>query len=173
MIFEQIGKALEQWGEGLASELREELTELLSKDHGRIQEPYLKIEPIITVTANSASVQIDMDPYWKYIEQGRKRGAKQPPSKALGKKWQNLHGIDARKILVEINKKKGIKTEKKKLNYKKSVDQVAFMFARSIKRKGIKPKPFIKNTLTDARINDLKDKLGPIIKNAFEIQITV
>lgn len=165
--FEDIAKLLEAFGETLATDLRSTLKDQLKN----VQASKIQIEPKVTVTPDSVTLQIQMDDYWKFIEGGRKKGAKQPPSAVFGKKWQNLHGMDARKILVEIKRKAGIKAEKKSLNYDKSVKTLSFLIARSIKTKGIKARPFIQPVISDGRMKDLQEALALLLQKNFEIII--
>ena len=92
--------------------------------------------------------------YWYYIENGRKKG-KMPPSDKFGRDWQTKVGLNANKVMLEINaktKKNTLKSKPKKLNYNKSVKTLAFLIARSIGKKGVKPKPFIDRVINDGRM---------------------
>ena len=72
-------------------------------------------------TANGLILNILADDYFKYVDEGRRAGSKPPPSdKILG--WV---------------KTKGISFGSGKSNFKQ--EQIAFLIARSIGEKGIKP----------------------------------
>ena len=44
------------------------------------------------------------------------------------------------------------------------------MFARSIGKKGIKPKPFFNKVINEARINELNELLAPVLKEYFILE---
>jgi hypothetical protein len=73
-----------------------------------------------------------MAAYAQFVEEGRRKGAKQPPSTAI-KEWIQQKGIS------------------KPSKY--SLDSFAFVIARSISRKGIKPRPFIQTTVDSTMKN--------------------
>ena len=73
-------------------------------------------------------------------------------------------------VLKEINIKAGIKS-KKTIPYDKAAKTLAFLIQRSIKKKGIKPRPFLNKVLSDDRMNKLKQMLAPVIKQQFILEI--
>ena len=95
------------------------------------------------------------DKYWINIENGRRAGAKLPPIDLI-KKWIYQKGL----IIKKGQTKSG----------------VAFLIARSIAEKGIKPKPYLNNMIKSEKVNwvkllqtsfekDLHDKVITINKN--------
>ena len=91
------------------------------------------IKPIVTIEKGKATIlEIEMAGYAQFVEEGRRKGAKQPPSTAI-KEW-----------IVQ----KGIRKPQKY-----SLDGFAFVIARSISRKGIKPRPFIQTTIDNTMKN--------------------
>ena len=91
------------------------------------------IKPIVTIEKGKATIlQIQMASYAQFVEEGRRKGAKQPPSTAI-KEWIVQKGI----------------TKPQKY----SLDAFAFVIARSISRKGIKPRPFIQTTVDSTMKN--------------------
>lgn len=91
------------------------------------------IKPIVTIERGKATMlQIEMAGYAQFVEDGRRKGAKQPPSTAI-KEWIQQKGIS------------------KPTKY--SLDSFAFVIARSISRKGIKPRPFIQTTVDSTMKN--------------------
>jgi hypothetical protein len=77
----------------------------------------------IVETENNIAVYLDAEDYWINIEEGRKPGT-YPPTKPL-KSWIKLKGL--------------------KMN--------EYQLSKSIKTKGIKAKPFFKNTLNETEVN--------------------
>jgi hypothetical protein len=48
---------------------------------------------------------------------------------------------------------------------------VSWLFAKSIGKKGIKPRPFMNKVITQDRIERLKQMLRPVIKRQFILDI--
>lgn len=127
----------------------------------------LQFKPKITQIPGGYKIQVISNfDYWYYIENGRKKG-KMPPSDKFGRDWQTKVGLNANKVMLEINaKSKGntLKSKPKKLNYNKNVKTLAFLIARSIGKKGVKPKPFIDRVVNDGRMSqfskDMAQALG-------------
>lgn len=193
---DKIAAAQKIWGEKFAADLKASLENALKKGKKNPQEAALHFDEVIEYTPDGVKVLIVASgDYWINIEKGRRKGAKQPPSDALGKKWQNLNNIDPRKILAEIavkyRRKNALTTvdrrlsrPKKELSFDTAAQRLSFVFARSISKKGIDAKPFVQNVLNDGRVNDLKTSISSIIgreillelnfKNEFEnIKVTV
>lgn len=100
----------------------------------------------ITNGPDDFSVTINLEDYWKYIENGRRPGAKMPPVSAI-EKW-----IEVRRILP---KPMTLKSGKQVVP---SVKSLAYVIARSIGKKGIKPRPFMSKSIEEAT-ELFKDKL--------------
>ena len=175
-VNEEAKKILEDFGEDIIIDLKNSLIAAMRAAGNRnVQEPHLDFsysQPKAEVDGVSMNV-IASDEYWKWIESGRKPGAKRVPAGALGKRWQNQNGIDARQILINIRLKKNpqLKTSKNKLNYDKSVRSLAFVVQRSIFRKGIKPRPFVDRVLNDGRVNKLSLDLERALGKAYKLEI--
>jgi hypothetical protein len=182
-INEEIKKVFSDWGKETALELKEE-AEAALKRGGRKNPnpPTLSFREFISTTSDG-DVQLEIKAetlnkkpamYWRIIDEGRRPGAKQPPSKVFGKVWQHEQQIDPREVLLKIQAKKrpGLKLEKSKMNYERAALQLSYIIARSIKKKGIKPKPYLDRVLTTERIGKLRTKLTPLLGKKFKIIIT-
>jgi hypothetical protein len=91
------------------------------------------IQPQVTTQRNKATtLQIELASYAQFVENGRRKGAKQPPSSAI-KEWIMQKGIT------------------KPAKY--SLDSFAFVIARGISRNGIKPRPFIQTSIDNTMKN--------------------
>lgn len=105
--------------------------------------------------------------YWQYIEhgvngtensQGSKfsfsNGGKRIPIKPL-QGWIEKRGL-------RIQTKAGVKGKSKGLAIDKGRKSLAFAMSTSIKKKGIKPKPFVDNILTQELRDELKTGMAKI-----------
>lgn len=120
----------------------------------------------------SATITASGD-YWKYIESGRKKGAKRIPADVVGKVWQNTNNIDPRQVLMQLRLKKvrKLKTAKNKLNYDKAAKSLSFVIQNSIFKKGIKPKPFVDRVIEDGRIEVLSSTLRQVLGKEYKLEI--
>jgi hypothetical protein len=174
-VNEEIDKLLNDFTEKWANDLEDSLAKAL-KDGGRTnpQQSRIQFKGGVKYYPNKVVILITpSDDYWYYIENGRKKG-KQPPTKVLGEKWQAKNGINPSKILyqmtIDYNQKKGFtKRIVKKLPFQKAAKQFAFIVARSIGKKGIKPKPFIDRVTEDGRKDELSQQIGKLIGKAITV----
>jgi hypothetical protein len=166
-VNEEIDKLLNDFTEKLAVDLENEMFDALKKGgRGNPNPPDIRFKGGVVYGVNRVNINVYADKdYWYYIENGRKKG-KQPPTKVVGEKWQAKNGINPANIVyqmtVDYNQKKGFtKRIVKKLPFQKAAKQFAFIVARSIGKKGIKPKPFVEQ---GSNPQDLKDLLTNISK---------
>lgn len=141
-----------------------------------IQQPALTISDVVETNVNSINIKmVASADYWYWLENGRKPG-KQPPSSALGKKWQTQNKIDARKVIQEIqinyNKNKGLKRNVKQLSFDKAAKQLSFIIARSIGKKGYKPRPFIQQALREANLPEFQKKISQLLSKEIIISVS-
>jgi hypothetical protein len=162
----EIDSIINHFGTKLSVDLMNSMNEALARKNG--QQADIRFNQVIERTADGVNIKIVADKeHWIYIEDGRKPG-KMPPSEAFGKKWQNKLGINPSNIIYELTVKykqsKKINTKTKKLTFDKASKSLAFLIARSIGKKGVKPKPFIDRVVNDGRIakfsKDLADAMG-------------
>jgi len=169
---------LEEFGESVINSARTVLTDLIRYRGGTqvdlTSDKNMRFE--ILKTAQGYTFRFYMADYWKYIEKGRRAGAKQPPTRVLGGDWQNKHFSPSDLLLKITNNalaKKGIKRKAKRLPFDKAQRQLSFIFARSIAKKGIKPRPFINKIFSKRLLSDLGTKMRAAIKEDFIIAIAV
>lgn len=170
----EINKLVTDFGQKLADDLNESLNKAL-RDGGSSnpEEAALRFEPSYKITADGTTLTIKASgDYWFYIEHGRRPG-KMPPSNKLGKKWQNKNNINAAKVVQEIQvnyyKSKGLNYKVKPLKYDKAAKQLGFIIARSIGKKGYKPRPFLDRVIKDGRIEAFQKAISELMKK--EIQV--
>lgn len=170
---------LKEFGVQLALDLNKSFNIALKKGGSKnVQQAKMHFEPSINNKPGVLNIQVlASDKYWRYVEAGRRKGAKAPPQKAFGKKWQNKLNIDPRKIIfdltIEYNKRKGFKRNVKRLPFDKAATQYAFLVARKIKRDGIKPKPFKDQVIDDGRLEVLQKDIAEIIDQEITIDFTI
>lgn len=169
---EEIDSVIIPFGDKLAIDLKASLEAALKQGGSKnVQESAITFQPEYVVTNDATTIKITtQQDYWYYIEHGRKAGKMPPPNK-LGKEWQTSQKIDPRRVIAEINiknKKKPSKT----LSFDKATKQLSFIIARSIGKKGFKPRPFIDRILNDGRIAQLTKDIAKVMNKDIVIQLT-
>lgn len=150
-ITDNTKKALDILGQAFVDELTRRL---LAADKVASAKLIRSLKYKIIEVNNKLTLHITAEKYLDFVDKGRKPG-KQPPTSAI-KKW-----IDDKGISVEGSK-----------------DGVAFVIARSIGKKGIKPTQIITKTmnyiiqnkskiLEKAFSKDIEDDMVKYIKNIF------
>ena len=105
------------------------------------------------------NISINLEEYWKYIEYGRKAGAKMPPIKPI-ENWIIVKQIIPKPLTLKSGK-----------TIIPSTKSLAFVIARSISRKGIKPRPYLKNSIDEMKkifIERIKDAIAKDLKMIIE-----
>jgi hypothetical protein len=178
---ERIESLFKKFGKELADDLRYSEIEALKKGGRRNPNATtLTFEPK-TKSTPDGNVVLDIvanDKYWRWIESGRRAGARKIPADVVGKTWQNQNGIDPRVIILSIQARRKRLTStprlaksKSSLDYNKSAKQLSFIIQRSIFKKGIKPKPFVDKVLNDGRLATFKNELIPVMGEQFKLII--
>ena len=147
MVNEKLKKALEEIGEDIVDDLSRQLIKAKKIDTGELLN---SLDYRVLETVDGVLLEILANDTLTYVDQGRRRGAKQPPTSAI------LPWVKRKNIRI-----KGAKTD----------EQKAFIIARSIKKNGIRPLNIVNKT----RDNILRSKVE-LIKRAsmedIEIMIT-
>lgn len=102
--------------------------------------------------------EIRMEDYWKYVEDGRKAG-KMPPVDSIVR-WITQKGIN----VGPLGKKNKPSRDKKRRN-------LAFLIARKIQKKGIKPRPFQSKVITKQFLSKFQADLSKAAKTLIEVEI--
>lgn len=131
------------------NELLNEIEELLKFTLKKIDLDNSRFAKNIKIEYSNDSITVLMPEYAEYIDKGRKKGSKQPPIKAM----------------IDFIRSRNIQSNLTEL-------QLAYAIANSIKRDGIKPKPFIEKltqeifNLVELHIfNEVNLKLSKTFKN--------
>ena len=130
------------------TELRNRLSNNNTDASGKLSK---SIKGIVKQSGKWVTISIQMEDYWKYIENGTKPHF--PPIDAI-KKW-----ISVKPVLPRPLKNGKLPT----------TNQLAYLVGRKIAKKGTLPQPFLKPTLTDF---DLVGKVYNEVVNLINKQIT-
>lgn len=139
-------KALEEYGDRLIENARKGL------DTYGYNKGDLYKNMTFTVQVKSGQIfEVDLllENYWKYVESGRRAGAKMPPQRAM------LDFIQKRQIVPHPDKNGRVPT----------VKQLAFLIGRKISRDGIPPKPFMAKAKKDTQSQLIKQVRSAIAKD--------
>lgn len=112
---------------------------------------YKTIDYTITSNNDSYLVTINLEAYWVFLEKGRRAGAKMPPVEAI-EKWIKVRKILPRPVALKSGKQRV-----------PTVQQLAYVIARSISRRGIAPRPFMRESINQT-IDDFKSKLSAAVR---------
>ena len=143
--FSRTEALLNSFSNTLISRYREHISEYAS---GKL---YKTIDYSITSKSDSYLVTINLEEYWKFIEKGRRAGAKIPPVSAI-ENWIKIRKILPRPVALKSGRQRV-----------PTVQQLAYVIARSIARKGIAPRPFMRESIEDT-MKDFQSKLSAAVR---------
>lgn len=146
MELKQLKDALNKLGVEIVAEVIDELTKNDSRATGDLVN---SISYEVLETSDALMLNILSNDYFKYIDEGRRPGRKQPPTSAI------LPWVEAKGITFRTNGGKILSSE-----------STAFLIARSIGIKGIKPL-HIKDKVISSILNTRLD----YIKAGFKLDI--
>ncbi len=126
--YDALKAAMEKYGEALVVEIIQQL-----KDADKVATGYLakNIDYELVEALDMISIGIKAPEYLEFVDQGREKGAKQPPYEPI-MKWAKIRGLQ------KFRDKKGRFISDKAR---------AFIIARGISKNGIKPTNVIKKSL--------------------------
>ena len=145
MKFSRTEALLNSFAQTIVNRYRDKISEYAS---GKL---YKTIDYSITSQNDSYLVTINLEEYWKFIEKGRRPGAKMPPVSAI-ENWIKVRKIIPRPVTLKSGKQRV-----------PTVQQLAYVIARSIAKQGIKPRPFMSESI-DQTIEDFKSKLTAAVR---------
>lgn len=156
---------LEKFGQDIVGALGKALPE--SKDATGELRNSIRFE--VKQNGFTYSFKLYMEDYYKWVDEGRKPGGKQPPPDVLIK-WI------ADKRLVFHKDAKGLDTKKqgdkrKEVAKSTQVKTLAFLMGRKIARFGIPATNFYTNTVTEEVIKQLKTDLTKALGKQIKIDI--
>jgi len=153
--FKHTAKALAEFGQKIVDNYRAEL-EACNYQDGQL---YKTLKYSVKMDNSSWIISISLEDYWKYIENGRRAGAKMPPLEAI-EKWIRVKQIIPHPMTLKSGKR-----------VLPSVKQLSFLIARKISRDGIRPRPFFKQSFEQAKaeyLSKITEAVQQDIKESLE-----
>lgn len=149
--FRHTMKALNDFGDFIITNYKSQL-EAEQMNNGEL---YRTISYSVSTVSSGWVISVSLADYWKYIENGRRAGAKMPPVSAI-ENWINVKQIVPHSMTLKSGK-----------TVIPTIPQLSFLIARSIGQRGIPPKPLFKNSFEAAKqqfIQVIKDAITQDIK---------
>ena len=149
--FKHTMKALNDFGNFIITNYKSQL-EAEQMNNGEL---YKKISYSVSTVNSGWVISVSLADYWKYIENGRRAGAKMPPLDVI-EKWIDVKQIKPHSMTLKSGK-----------TVIPTPPQLPFLIARSIGQRGIPPKPLFKNSFEAAKqqfIQVIKDAITQDIK---------
>ena len=146
MKFSRTESLLNSFAQTIVNRYRDKISEYAS---GKL---YKTIDYTITSKSDSYLVTINLEAYWVFIDKGRRAGAKMPPVSAI-ENWIKVRKILPRPVTLKSGKQRV-----------PTVQQLAYVIARSIAKNGISPRPFMRESIEDT-MNDFKSKLSAAVRD--------
>ena len=145
MKFSRTEALLNSFAQTIVNRYKDKISEYAS---GKL---YKTIDYSITAKSDSYLVTINLEEYWKFIEKGRRAGAKMPPVSAI-ENWIKVRKIIPRPVALKSGKQRV-----------PTIPQLAFIIARSIAKRGIKSRPFMSESINQT-LDDFKSKLSAAVR---------
>ena len=162
MLEDKLKAFVEEWAVKVQQNAIDVVDSTIDYSGGQSSDLSGTIETNVEVTGQAqVRFTLSMADYYKFIENGRKPNSKMPPSTKL------IDFIKKRNIRPEMPKT--LKGKKRSLSYESRVKSLAFIIARSIGKKGIKPRPFVSKIVTP----ELKQELAVGLAEAFKQQFII
>lgn len=153
--FKHTMKALNDFGNFIITNYKSQL-EAEQMNNGEL---YRTIRYSVSTGTGGWVISVSLADYFKYIENGRRAGAKMPPVSAI-ENWIKVKQIIPHSMTLKSGK-----------TVVPTIPQLSFLIARKIGQRGIPPKPLFKNSfeaakqqfmqvIEDAIVQDIKESLG-------------
>ena len=133
--FKHTMKALNDFGNFIITTYKSQL-EAEQMNNGEL---YRTISYSVSTGTGGWVISVSLADYWKYIENGRRAGAKMPPLDVI-EKWIKVKQILPRPLTLKSGK-----------SVVPTIPQLSFLIARKIGRDGIQPRPFFKQSFEAAK----------------------
>lgn len=129
-MFENLTSVLNDFGKLLVEEYKDKL---ILEDVNASDNLYNSVTYMVEKNDTTYEVKLNLMHYWKYVENGRRAGAKMPPISAI-EKW-----IEVKPVLPRPMSNGKLPTNK----------QLAYLIARKISIDGIAPRPLLQQSVDD------------------------
>lgn len=133
-------EVLEQYAQAWANAYK---AELIAEGKRATGDLISSIKGEVVVEGAAISAVLNLEDYWKYVEYGRRAGAKMPPVSAI-LKW-----VQAKPVIPQPNTLTGIVPTQ---------EQLAWAIAKSIQRNGIEPTHALRDS-NDITYNAFEQRL--------------
>ena len=129
------------------------------------------VQAPIKVMGQKLVMEIRMNDYWRWVNDGRRAGSKQPPPQAMLDHIAN-RGISTKRIENFYKNKKGLQIKRKKpISPEKARKSLAFLIGRSIKKKGIKPTHFLDEVLESDLVTEMESAISKSLGRMITLEI--
>ena len=129
-MFENLTAVLNDFGKFLVEEYKDKL---ILEDVNASDNLYNSVTYMVEKNNTTYEVKLNLMHYWKYVENGRRAGAKMPPISAI-EKW-----IEVKPVLPRPMANGKLPTNK----------QLAYLIARKISIDGIAPRPLLQQSVDE------------------------
>lgn len=129
-MFENLTSVLNDFGKFLVEEYKDKL---ILEDVNASDNLYNSVTYMVEKNNTTYEVKLNLMHYWKYVENGRRAGAKMPPISAI-EKW-----IEVKPVLPRPMANGKLPTNK----------QLAYLIARKISIDGIAPRPLLQQSVDE------------------------
>ena len=140
--FKNLQEALAQYAQAIADKYK---TNLESSGRRATGQLITSVNTVVVVNENEFAIDLNLEDYWKYVEEGRGAGKFPPPDKIL--EW-----IRVKPILPYPDRNGKLPTE----------NQLAFLIGRKIANEGFEGSNDLENTMEDVdyeeQIQEAMDK---------------
>lgn len=145
--FKNTARVLAEFGQKIVDNYKAELQACNYQD-GQL---YRTLKYSVKMDNSAWLISISLEDYWKYIENGRRAGAKMPPLNVI-ENWIKVRNIIPHPMTLKSGK-----------TVIPSVKQLSFLIARKISRDGIRPRPFFKQSFEAAK-REFLDKITEAVQ---------
>lgn len=155
---------IEDWAMKVQDSAIKVVDETVNYSGGQSADLSSTIKTNVAVTGSGkVRFTLSMADYYKFIEMGRGKNKKAPPTKPI----EDF----IRKRGIKPTMPKTLKGKKRQASFDTRVKSLAFVIARSIGKNGIKPRPFIDKIVTPELKKELNDGLVEAFKQQFIIDL--
>lgn len=181
---DKIYKFIEAWGSKVQQRASDVITETVSYAGGQAPELTDTIRTSVKVNADlSVRWTLSMGSYWEYIEYGvngleKSHGSrfkfqtKHPVNKEAMLKFIKTRAITLKSLKkygrknfegISLKSRKKVRKTLKGLSFEQEQKTLTYILGRSIKKKGIKPRPFISKIITPELNEELRVGIARIV----------